>query len=57
MKKQRHTKEDVNTNVVDLLEKEIFFGEETKNKDGKGGKYLENANIFFAEERTNREGK
>ena len=53
MKKQRHTKEDVNTNVVDLLEKEIFFWEETKNKDGKGGKYLENANISFAEERTN----
>ena len=39
------------------MEKEnIFFAEEKKNREGKGGKYG-NENIFFAEEKKNGEGK
>ena len=37
------------------MEKENIFLEEKKNKEGKGGKYLENKNIFFFQKRRNTE--
>ena len=35
----------------------VFFVEENKNREGKGGKYMEKANIFFTEEKKIEEGK
>ena len=35
----------------------VFFVEENKNREGKGGKYMEKANIFFTEEKKIGEGK
>ena len=35
----------------------IFFAVEKKNREGKGGKYLEKENTCTREEDTNREGK
>ena len=36
----------------------IFFAVEKKNREGKGGKYLEKENMYiFAEEKKNEEGR